>query len=188
MTVALAATLAGGCATSAVHFEGAGGDGRLAPEVRYVLESDEGNEGSVTVHVHGWQHVDLDGRSTDTLRCFLTIDNASPDPLTLPLDLVSVRDDQQRRFRKVESVMDREPAGAAPDRTFTVGPRERTTVEALFDAGAPGALRTTGSIFVDWAYRFRGQETRHETRFLPIRIHHHTHVVYHSGFWVGPCW
>jgi hypothetical protein len=80
------------------------------------------------------------------------------------------------------------PDGAPSERTFSVAPRERTTIEMYYDTGAPGALRTTGSVTLDWSYRFRGQETRHQTRFLPVRYETRPAVVYRVGYYYGPTW
>ncbi len=177
-----------GCASSHVFMEGVGPDGRTAPEVRHVLQSAAGNEGSVTVRLHGTRGGGIDGRLTDLLHIQLTVDNASADPVELPLAALLVTDDTQHALARIQATL---PAGS-PAEAALVGPHTRATADLLYDVGAPGALRTTGSILIEWTYRFRGQEARHTTRFLPVRYAHHHHVATTSWYvgpvWYGPAW
>jgi len=195
----LSGFLCGCSSTRTVWLEGVAADGRTAKDVRYALQSEDGSEGSITVLAAGYRDSGDSVRPTDQVVFQLVIDNASSDPITVPLDATTAFDDEQRGFARIESAFVRAPEGTPPERTYTVAPRERATLDLSFDLGAAGALRTTGSITLDWAYRFRGQETRHRTRFLPVRYvraapvyrvgYVHGYSYYGAGpWWYDPCW
>ncbi len=172
--------LLAGCATRSYRFDGVGADGSTGREVRYVLESESGQEGAITIRIKGRAYDKVGERETDTVRIVVVLDNMSDDAVEIPLDGVALKDDEGRTWNRVSVAA---PADAPP--TMMVGvARERTSYELLYDSGGPGALNTTGSVTFDWAYRFRGQETRHQSRFLPVRIER-SHVYWSGGFWYG---
>lgn len=173
-------TLVSGCSMSTVRFDGVGPDGTTGREVRYVLESDAGNEGSVTVSAKARRRDEVSGRETDTMRFRITVDNASTDPMHVPLAKISVRDDAGRQWRQVSVAA---PEGSGTD-DLVAPPQARTSIDLLYDAGAPDTLKTTGSVTLDWGYRFREQETTHATRFLPVQFRR-SHVTWSTGFWYG---
>lgn len=183
--------LAPGCATSrSFVFEGVGEDGRAAPDVRYVLSSTAGNEGSVTLDARGRAFDIVDGRETDTVSVRLTVDNASTDPLDIPLDALVLTDDQNRVLKRLEMDLPKAPVGGDSARTLRIDPSTRTTLDFLYDLGASGVLRSTGSVSFDWRYLFRGQSVQHRTRFLPVRYYRSTYVRPYASFYYGPsyCW
>lgn len=169
----------GGCASRTWRMEGVGPNGELGREVRYVLESDAGNEGSVTVAARGRARDQIDGRSTDTLRVWMTLDNASDDPISVPSERLIAKDDQGRQLVRLSAL-----APGPPASDIVIGPRQRATVELLYDLGAPNALPSTGSLTIDWTYRFRGKEIGHSTRFLPVR-YYAAPPAYQVGFGYG---
>ncbi len=172
-----------GCSSSSqAWFEGVGPEGSTAPEVRYTLQSAQGVEGAVTVELTGIRNDELDGRNTDTARVRLTVDNRSDAAIEIPLAHLALEDDEQRRYQRIESNL---PAGSSTD--FALVPaRVRSSLEILFDAGGPRVLRTTGSLSLIWSYRFRGEETPHRTRFLPVR--YRVATVYRTSLYYGPSW
>jgi hypothetical protein len=174
-----------GCASRGYRFDGVGGDGSLVPAVSYILESEDGREGTVVVSAHGRAYEEVEeGWETDVVRIRIVLDNLSHDPLAVPLDDVLVFDDEGRAWGLLRTTG---PQGVETD--LHGPPGTRSTYDLLFDGGAPGALRTTGSISLDWAYRFRGIVIRHRTRFLPVRVERSS-VVWGTGFWYGyhPGW
>lgn len=162
------------------RFDGVGADGSTAPEVRYVLESEDGREGTITIRMKGKTYDQLGERETDTVRVIVTLDNASGDAVEVPIDGLVLSDDEGRKWNRVTVLV---PEGAS-EAAMVAGARQRLSYEVLYDAGAPGALKTTGSVTFDWRYRFRGQETRHQSRFLPVRIERRS-VYWSGGFWYG---
>jgi hypothetical protein len=172
---------------SYVAMEGVGPAGELAPQVRHALQSQDGLEGLVTISLHGVRDDLVDGVPADTVRASLFIENRSSDPIFVPVSGIRLHDDQQREVRRVEVSL---PGGSSAE-TATLAPGAADSIQSLFQAGPPGTLRTTGSLSLEWSYVFRGQETRHRSRFLPVRWR--TRVVrYHYGPyfhpWYGPAW
>ena len=159
-------SLLAGCSMRTYRFDGVGADGSTVREVRHVLESDAGREGAITISMGGKTHDKVGDRETDTVRVTVVLDNASEDTVELPLEGLTLKDDEGRAWNRVSVSF---PAGAS-ETTMAAGAHQRASYEVLYDAGAPGALKTTGSVTLDWGYRFRGQETRHQSRFLPVRI------------------
>ena len=172
--------LLAGCATRTYRFDGVGADGSTGREVRYVLESEDGPEGVITLRVKGKAHDRLGERETDTVRVVVTLDNGSEDAVEIPLDGLVLSDDAGRKWNRVATSV---PEGAS-ETTMIAGARQRLSYELLYDAGAPGALKTTGSVTCDWTYRFRGQETSHQSRFLPVRDERRS-AYWSGGFWYG---
>ena len=172
------AALLTGCASRSYRFDGVGADGSTGREIRYVLESEAGNEGSITVQARGRAHARLDDRETDTLRVMFVLDNASDDSLEIPLEKVTLTDDEGRGWRRARVAGPFESEGEGPPQALLAPSHARTSYELLFDAGAPGSLKTTGSVTLGWSYRFRGQSTDHKSRFLPVRIER-------RGYWSG---
>jgi len=189
LTLLVAAFLASGCASRSYRFDGVGPEGTRGRQVRYVLESGAGNEGSITLAARGRAYEEVGGRETDTVRVRVTLDNASDDALVVPLEGVELRDDEGRTWQRMDDPL----ADGTPGSAIEAAPRSRISVDLLYDAGAPGTLRTTGSVQLGWGYRFRGQDTRHSTRFLPVR-REYGRVSWSLGFgyghggWYGPHW
>jgi len=188
------ALLLAGCASRTYRFDGVGADGSRGREIRYVLASDDGNEGSITLEARGRAYDRLGERETDTLRVTIVLDNASDDDIEVPIDGLALTDDEGRTWHRVQVI----GMGDAPAPSPLVAPAQaRTSYQLLYDAGAPGSLRTTGSVILGWSYRFRGQTTGHESRFLPVRIERRTYWSsgffygdggYRGGLYWGPAW
>ncbi|NRA94956.1 MAG: hypothetical protein HRU14_01980 [Planctomycetes bacterium] len=93
--------LLAGCATRTYRFDGVGADGSTGREVRYVLESEDGPEGVITLRVKGKAHDRLGERETDTVRVVVTLDNGSEDAVEIPLDGLVLSDDAGRKWNRV---------------------------------------------------------------------------------------
>lgn len=173
----LLALLLAGCGTPAMRFEAVGPGGDLGSRARYRLEAPEGAVGSITISARGRVEDEVEGRSTDTVRFEIVVDNGSDAPLHLDLEGLEARDDRDRRLPRLRLYL---PPDSG-EKQLTVPPGTRTSVDLLVDAGGPDTLRTTGSITLQWSYSLRGKKVSHRTRFLPIR--YERRVYYHSGFW-----
>ena len=180
-----------GCASGPNQFDAVTAEGVRGRQARYVLESTAGNEGSITIEAQGEPLAAVDGRTTDTMRFTLTADNASDDAIVIyPAELGAI-DDQGRKLLQVAAFL---PPGS-PAGIFRIEPRTRTSMEVVFDTGAPNTLETTGSIAFQWEYEYQGADRAHETRFLPTRVYRRDvyypawsfGVGYGRGYY-GPVW
>ena len=176
-----AGLLLAGCATRTHRFDGIGADGTPGREVRYILESEDGREGLITLRMSGKAHDRIDGRETDVVRLTVVVDNYAHDgPVELPLEGAKLMDDQGREWQSLSVIR---PPGSTGDVASVAGSR-RESFTFVYDAGAAGALRPTGSLTFDWSYRVRGAVVEHATRFLPVRIERQT-VYWSGGFIIG---
>lgn len=193
MMILCCALLLTGCASRSYRFEGVGADGRTGREIRHVLTSEAGDEGVITLEARGRAYTEVAGRETDTIRMTLVLDNRSEDAIEVPLDQLALVDDEGRQWRRAEIAgADLVGPDGGPPQVLVAPAKARTSFEVLYDAGAPGSLRTTGSVTLGWSYRFRGQTTSHESRFLPVRVQRTTYWgggLYYGGRWGwGPRW
>ncbi len=171
-----------GCASEGVRLSAVGPDNQLWPQARYALNAEGVKEASVIVE--GWGRFDdrVDGRSTDTVRFRLTVENSSEDAVAIPLDRLSAQDDLGHRYIHVSDFL----PGDQHAPTFLVQPGQRTSFESTFDTGAPGNLDVTGAISLAWGYSYRGAAIDHTTRFIPVRYVYRPEPVYFGvgfGYW-----
>lgn len=179
----LGALLLPSCAVRSVSFSGVSSVGEASEKVRYTLESDDGVEGSIVLDVIGHRTDGAKDRPTDEVEVVVTIDNLSEDPIQFPTAEAELRDDAGRIYTLVAT---ESPPIAGEGPTIVLEPARRLTFSLVYDTGGEDVLETTGSVTLDWKYRFRGQETHHQTRFIPSRrtrvVHHYHRTSFGFGF------
>ena len=153
------------CASESVRLDAVGPDGRLGHEARYVIERSGSHQGMVILESSGLSNDTEAGHRMDTVRFRVIVNNTCDAPISLALDRLIARDDRGNLLPLVRSIRTFGDTGPL----FTVAPLTRSSMELLFDAGAPGALRTTGGMTLSWAYHLGDTDVDHATRFLPVR-------------------
>ena len=176
--VGLTLTILVGCSHSSRRFDAVSESGDLGGEARVILESSVGEEGTIVMDLIGAREETLDGIDSDVARMRIIVDNGSTDAVSVPLSSIRLTDDAGRVWRQYGLMGTSE--GEAQQGHLVVEPHSRRSVEMLFDSGATGILRTTGSLTAEWDYSFRSQQFSHRNRFLQRRYR-----TYSSSSWVG---
>ncbi|HMS17720.1 MAG TPA: hypothetical protein PKA37_12825 [Planctomycetota bacterium] len=156
------------CSSSPRRFDAVGDGGELGGEARVVLRSETAEEGSIRVDAVGRPAETVDGVDTDAIALRFVVENNSSDVIALELSKIGLTDDAGSHWRFYGMLGTRD--GESQAGQIVIEPRSRRTVELLFEGGALGVLRSTGSVRAEWSYAFRGRSFSHQHRFLPRRV------------------
>lgn len=171
------------CANYDVRLDPVGPGGRLGREARFSISNDEEGELAwITLRAHGRRREKIGRIQTDVVWFNFVIDNESEDPVEMPIQEFKAFDDLGREYRLLDTSLP--PDGAS---VLVVPQGPPLQAQLTFDTGGYDRLLSTGSVSLEWSYRYRGRKVKHRTRFLPIRyVRYYAPAYAWPEPWYGP--